>query len=351
MQPCRCGSRCRWRCCSSPAACSRWRRALACCASTASSCALHPPALAFSLSAWCVSLATILYFSAQQGSLSLHAWLIVIFLSLTVPVTTTLAGAHRVVSPAPQRGGLWRHARGAEPAGQPHTGRGAGSRQQWSRSMTLAQRRALATMATPHLHRIKVHAAMQSSASGTALRMAPHRPFWLRLAVACMGLVLAGCGSLPRNAPPAQDALRGTMPDFPDVRGWAGQPSSMLEQDLAASFAQESLQDFPPGRRRHGALRPPGAVRRRRQRRVRRGLPERLVQHRHAAGVQDRHRRVHRRADGALRLHRARLRPGAARVLHHHQHARHLPAGLDLRRCCGSCWPARRWPTRGRCRR
>jgi multicomponent K+:H+ antiporter subunit G len=51
---------------------------------------LHPPALAFSLSAWCVSLATILYFSAQQGSLSLQAWLIVIFLSLTVPVTTTL---------------------------------------------------------------------------------------------------------------------------------------------------------------------------------------------------------------------------------------------------------------------
>lgn len=51
---------------------------------------LHPPALAFSFSAWCVSLATMLYFSAQHGGLALHAWLIIIFLSLTVPVTTIL---------------------------------------------------------------------------------------------------------------------------------------------------------------------------------------------------------------------------------------------------------------------
>jgi len=51
---------------------------------------MHPPALAFSLSAWCVTLATILYFSAREGALSLHAWLIIIFLAMTVPVTTTL---------------------------------------------------------------------------------------------------------------------------------------------------------------------------------------------------------------------------------------------------------------------
>lgn len=49
---------------------------------------MHPPALAFSLSAWCVTLASILYFSALDGKLSLNAWLIIIFLSLTVPVTT-----------------------------------------------------------------------------------------------------------------------------------------------------------------------------------------------------------------------------------------------------------------------
>jgi multicomponent K+:H+ antiporter subunit G len=51
---------------------------------------MHPPALAFSLSAWCVTLATIVYFTAHQRALSLHAWLIIIFLAMTVPVTTTL---------------------------------------------------------------------------------------------------------------------------------------------------------------------------------------------------------------------------------------------------------------------
>lgn len=51
---------------------------------------MHPPALAFSFSAWCVTLASIVYFSTQDERLSLHAWLIIIFLSLTVPVTTIL---------------------------------------------------------------------------------------------------------------------------------------------------------------------------------------------------------------------------------------------------------------------
>lgn len=51
---------------------------------------MHPPALAFSFSAWCVTLASILYFSARKEHLALHAWLIIIFLSITVPVTTIL---------------------------------------------------------------------------------------------------------------------------------------------------------------------------------------------------------------------------------------------------------------------
>jgi multicomponent K+:H+ antiporter subunit G len=37
-----------------------------------------------------VTLATIIYFSALQQSLALHAWLIIILLSLTVPVTTIM---------------------------------------------------------------------------------------------------------------------------------------------------------------------------------------------------------------------------------------------------------------------
>lgn len=68
-----------------------------------------------------------------------------------------------------------------------------------------------------------------------------------RLAAAALSLLLAACGQLPRNPAPAQDALGGTIPHFPEVRGWAGQPSPTLEQDLAQSFAQESPQDFPPG--------------------------------------------------------------------------------------------------------
>ena len=58
-------------------------------------------------------------------------------------------------------------------------------------------------------------------------------------------LALAGCGSLPRHPAPAQDALKGSIPHFPEVRAWSGQLDSALEQDLAQSFAQESPQDFP----------------------------------------------------------------------------------------------------------
>lgn len=51
---------------------------------------MHPPALVFSLAAWCVTLASVLYFSAVQQALALHAWLIIVFLAITVPVTTSL---------------------------------------------------------------------------------------------------------------------------------------------------------------------------------------------------------------------------------------------------------------------
>ena len=62
-----------------------------------------------------------------------------------------------------------------------------------------------------------------------------------------MALVLAGCGNLPRSPPPAAQVFDATVPDFADVRAWAGKPSPVMEQDLAASFAQESAADFPPG--------------------------------------------------------------------------------------------------------
>ncbi|MGE7992722.1 Na+/H+ antiporter subunit G [Pseudomonas sp. NPDC089554] len=51
---------------------------------------MHPPALASTIGAWCVSLASILYFSWLKQEAVLHAWLIPILLSITVPVTTLL---------------------------------------------------------------------------------------------------------------------------------------------------------------------------------------------------------------------------------------------------------------------
>ncbi|WP_236237407.1 Na+/H+ antiporter subunit G [Pseudomonas faucium] len=51
---------------------------------------MHPPALASTIGAWCVALASILYFSWLKQSPVLHAWLIPILLSITVPVTTLL---------------------------------------------------------------------------------------------------------------------------------------------------------------------------------------------------------------------------------------------------------------------
>ena len=51
---------------------------------------MHPPALATTLGSWAVALASIIYFSALKSGPVLHAWLIPILLSITVPVTTLL---------------------------------------------------------------------------------------------------------------------------------------------------------------------------------------------------------------------------------------------------------------------
>jgi multicomponent K+:H+ antiporter subunit G len=49
---------------------------------------MHAPALASTLGAWIVTLASIVHFSTRGGGLSLHVWLIIIVLSITAPVTT-----------------------------------------------------------------------------------------------------------------------------------------------------------------------------------------------------------------------------------------------------------------------
>ena len=49
---------------------------------------MHAPALASTLAAWIVTLASIVHFSTRGGGLSLHVWLVIIVLSITAPVTT-----------------------------------------------------------------------------------------------------------------------------------------------------------------------------------------------------------------------------------------------------------------------
>ena len=51
---------------------------------------MHPPALIYTGAAWCVTLASITYFSAQGHALVLHVWIIIILLSITVPIATVL---------------------------------------------------------------------------------------------------------------------------------------------------------------------------------------------------------------------------------------------------------------------
>jgi multicomponent K+:H+ antiporter subunit G len=51
---------------------------------------MHPPALAYTLGSWSVTLAGILYLSTLESSLTLHPWLIIVLLCITVPVTTVL---------------------------------------------------------------------------------------------------------------------------------------------------------------------------------------------------------------------------------------------------------------------
>ncbi len=48
---------------------------------------MHAPALASTLAAWSVTLASIVYFSVREGTPVLHVWLIIIVLAITAPVS------------------------------------------------------------------------------------------------------------------------------------------------------------------------------------------------------------------------------------------------------------------------
>ena len=66
-----------------------------------------------------------------------------------------------------------------------------------------------------------------------------------QLALAALVAALGGCGLLPRNAVPPELVEQATIPHLSEIRAWAGRLSPAMERDLAASFDQESPDDFP----------------------------------------------------------------------------------------------------------
>lgn len=66
-------------------------------------------------------------------------------------------------------------------------------------------------------------------------------------ALAAAIALLAGCSTLPRNAPPADLIGSTTLPGFTGVRAPAGIPDRAMRDDFARSFAEQSAKDFPPG--------------------------------------------------------------------------------------------------------
>jgi len=60
-----------------------------------------------------------------------------------------------------------------------------------------------------------------------------------------LALVLAGCGSLPRNGVPNELMSKAAIPGMPEVRAPAGLRSPVMERDMVKSYAQESASDFP----------------------------------------------------------------------------------------------------------
>ena len=151
---------------------------------------------------------------------------------------------------------------------------------------------------------------------------------WRLAGLAGLCMLLAACGSLPRNAVPPQRELVASIPGLPDIRAWGGPPSAILERDLALSFQQESETDFPRNadgtvRYAHLALSGGGANG---------AFGAGFLNGWTATGRVPTFKIVTGVSTGALMAPFAflgpRLRRRAAPVLHHHKHTRHLHARL-----------------------
>jgi multicomponent K+:H+ antiporter subunit G len=75
---------------------------------------MHAPAIASTIGVWTIALASVIHFTGTTGRPSLHAWLVVVILSITAPVTTVLLS----------RAGLFRARQAGEAVPPPLVARG-----------------------------------------------------------------------------------------------------------------------------------------------------------------------------------------------------------------------------------
>ncbi len=67
----------------------------------------------------------------------------------------------------------------------------------------------------------------------------------MRNTLVLLVVLVSGCAILPRNAVPVDLMAEAAIPGMPHVRAPAGRISAEMSADLAQSFSQESLVDFP----------------------------------------------------------------------------------------------------------
>ena len=75
---------------------------------------MHAPALASTLAAWMVTVASIVHFSVHESGVSLHVWLVILVLCITAPVTTMVLA----------RAALFRRRQAGDPLPPPLQGAG-----------------------------------------------------------------------------------------------------------------------------------------------------------------------------------------------------------------------------------
>lgn len=88
---------------------------------------IHAPTLGATAGVWCITLATIIYFSVQGYNLFLHAVLITLFVALTAPVTTIFL-MRATLFRERQKGGKVPPAAPSVPPPPPHAGQPTGPR-------------------------------------------------------------------------------------------------------------------------------------------------------------------------------------------------------------------------------